>query len=212
MQNIALTNVARAARLNFRHATGILCLLIINGCALQPASGPENSANLLGRRPSAEIAPWIANGKLALRSEDGSDHVNFRWQRFSKDNEAVSLSGPIGFGAIRIIRERENIWWMKDDQRLPLAALALTQAGHATLATLPFAELGNWLLGVVEDTSPWRVAIDSFQYKNGWQLPRKLSMRLPIQALQPATEVTLTVVVLEWQIASAKTHVPASTP
>ena len=212
MPKIPLPNIARATHRHLKVGAGLLCLLLLNGCALQPAAPPhEAGMTLQGHRPSADMAPWIASGKLALRSENGGDNANCRWQRFDKDYEAMSLSGPIGFGAIQIISERDNVWWLDDDIRQPLAALALTQSGHATLASLPFSALGGWLLGAIEDTSPWHVEIDSFQPKNGWQLPRKLSMQLPSQALQIAAELSLKVIVLEWQIEAATAAVKAPT-
>lgn len=210
MPKTAVINLAPGMQLNLRVAAGLLCLLLLHGCALQPAATPhEPGITLQGRRPSADMAPWVASGKLALRNEDGSHTVNFRWQRFDKDHEEIRLSGPIGLGAVQIVRDRENVWWVDDNLRQPLAALALTQSDHAALASLPFSALGGWLLGAIEDTSPWRVEIDSFQPKNGWRLPRKLSMQLPSEALRIGSEISLNVIVLEWQVAAVPTEAEA---
>lgn len=178
----------------------ILLLVALSGCAAQPSVDDVEPRQTKGRIPTIGMSPWIASGKLAVRSARDNQNINFRWQRFNLDHEEIILSGPIGLGAVRITREEDTLWWIDEDQRRSITELALSQEGHTVLATLPFAVLGDWLLGITENTAPWRVEITRFQIQNGWHLPRTLSMYLSSGQSPAKVDLAVKAVVLKWQI------------
>ena len=214
---LAMKNIIKPItnRYLFRHLLQVAFILLLStmsGCAQQPSVHSIEEIAEKSRIPSMGMAPWIASGKLALQSTNNSENVNFRWQRFSPDYEEITLSGPIGIGAVRIARDGRSLWWVDGDQRRPLTALALSQEGHTVLATLPFSTLGNWLLGVIEDTAPWHVEVTRYQTQSGWYVPQTLSMYLSSDQPSILGDRTVKTVVLKWQIEANPTPDIAQTP
>ncbi len=125
-----------------------------------------------GARPPPSIA-WIAEGKLALSGPELAETASFKWQRHSPSHEQLRLSGPLGFGAVDIVRDGNTVYWLDGEQARPLSALGLAPGPEQLVMSLPMDHLGNWLLGEAPDAdSGWQQQVQRWQSIPPWRLPR----------------------------------------
>lgn len=98
---------AMPTRRQIRHALpfglGLLCLLLLAGCAteqpqLHQASSPYMDAH---NRTLSQLTHWQIVGKIRLKTSQSSDSANIQWQQ-SGDSYNLTLSGPFGQTGARL--------------------------------------------------------------------------------------------------------------
>ena len=109
-----------------------LTALILAGCASNPPlySGAED---------------WRVKGKFSFRSDEKRESGNFDWRQ-SGQSYQVRLFGPLGFGAINISGDEQQISVQSarhQQQSLDPAGLIYEITGM----DLPITDIPNWLQG-----------------------------------------------------------------
>ncbi|NQX95941.1 MAG: hypothetical protein HRT64_13680, partial [Erythrobacter sp.] len=145
--------------------TGLVTLLAACTSLPEPPSVPEN-------RVTVGQSPWTATGKLILKTEEVAESVRFRWHRLSPTREVITLSGPLGMGAVKLVREDAGIYWFDGERAYPLDQIDLTPGARRILTNLPLTELGDWLVGASGPASDdWELTISQSQTIQGLELP-----------------------------------------
>lgn len=158
-------------RSSLKPLVNAVLLLVLSACTSLPE--PDRTT---GRTLPPDTAPWTASGKVAVSSDNLSATANFIWTRRSRDWESVRFTGPFGIGAIRIFRESDHVYWLDGRQRRPLSDLGLQPGTAHILATLPFSELGNWLVGARRpDGRTWTQNVSEWQRFPPWEIPRRMT-------------------------------------
>jgi len=190
---------------------GLLPLLLAGCVALPPLAESDtspNSALLAAQQRIAPLRHYSADGRFALRHENGSAAGRFTWQR-SEDADTILLSDPLGRGIAEIVRHSTETVLTTADQRQYRAADADTLVGQALGYPLPVAGLAHWLTGQAVNPAtarysdfdrqgrPQRLIEDGwlidYRYADGSPLPRQLTanwgelieLRLIIEDWQP---------------------------
>ncbi len=195
-----------------RRSAAVLMLAVLGGCAVAPVAPPP----FVPADPSAYSA-WTATGRLALAANGQGGSGSFTWEQHA-DETSISLSGPLGVGAMRVTAEGDRLSVTDDAGRSldneQTRALLRERLG----ADLPWSNLRYWMLGVpapdgpssVEDadTAPlrvieqadWRIGYDAFRPTQGTSLPARFT----------ATRegVRLKVTVDQWQVSPVAGHGP----
>jgi len=113
--------------------------LLMAGCAPAPVV-----------RESAVVAPdlpaWTARGRVALFAEGEGWHAGFEWRQEGEDL-TLTLSGPFGQGALRLLREGGRVRLIDGSGAVREAESAEALVAEATGAALPVSGLRHWLLG-----------------------------------------------------------------
>ncbi|WP_195891459.1 outer membrane lipoprotein LolB [Luminiphilus syltensis] len=171
----------------------LLSIALGVGCA-----GPVSKSDVEGgARPEATLTPWQARGKMALSTREQRESVNFNWQRLSLDKEVLTLTGPIGMGGVQITRTGSDVIWDDGDGEVPLADVEdVSDEASRLLQTLPFDQLGGWLMGAAEPTEDWSTTVNSWQRAGAWSVPRKLTL----QGAGVNAGVSVLVVILDWNL------------
>lgn len=150
-----------------------LLLLVLAGCS----TVPETPTGTSSASPPPGFAPWTARGKMAFVTADRAETVSFIWIRESAGNERIRLSGIFGLGAVEIERENADVRWIDAGQPRPLRALPLDEDARQLLAELPYANLGDWMIGAaapVDDS--WQLDVQDWQVREPWRIPRRIKL------------------------------------
>ncbi len=172
--------------------TVLLCLLLVAGCATTPINEPHQ-----GKVPSETASPWRVAGKALVSSASGGNTFNLTWQRLAPDRDNLGISGPLGFGHVRLERDGTEVVWRDDGRTRPLHELGLTESSLAAIEMLPLHRTGDWLIGHPQSqVSGWLVDVTDWQVVDGWRVPRKLTMK--------HHDYVVTIVLLDWQLEALK--------
>ncbi len=184
----------------------LFCLL--ESCSLFRVE-PARTINPEDRAALYRINMWTLRGRIAIKSNDESWQAGITWRR-NRQQDRLSISGPFGRGAARIILSQNYI-------RITRADGAVEESDdpdellYALLGvSIPIDALRYWVLGVSypgldADVSydslgwlralkqlGWAVDYPEYQDVEGMILPRKLKVS--------GVDAKLTLVVDEWDV------------
>lgn len=170
----------------------LMCVyLVIAACATKPVVESHE-----GAVPPINTAPWRVEGKALVKSASGRDTFNMNWQRIGPDRDRLGISGPLGLGHIRLERDGTEVIWRDKGRTRPLHELGLTASSLSALEFLPLHRAGDWLIGHPQpQVNGWLVDVVEWQDVSGWRVPRKLTMK--------HKDYSITIILLNWQLAAA---------
>ncbi len=178
---------------NARYITIALSLLAIAGCATQRGVDlPELSDWETRTRILAGMDDWEFKGRISVSAGDDGFHGSLRYSQ-NDDDFSATLSGPLGFGTIRIegdgrqvtVIDKNGEKWMLTDPEVDLQVMY----GW----TIPVASLRYWALGIPDpselaftefnedgqlaslEQGNWFVNITRYRDGGGQLMPRVLS-------------------------------------
>lgn len=159
-------------------------LTLLAGCAIVPVT-PAASLPL-----ATEITQFAFNGRLAVRQNETSHHLNIDW-RHTPDNDEILLTTPFGQGVAELSRDASGARLILADQRSLAANDWNALAREVFGIPLPLDRVHRWLIGDLSDTRGWRIEILERENQEG--LPSLLELerddikvRLKIDAWQEA--------------------------
>ena len=165
-------------------------LVIMAGCASQPGPTPDPDWS----RHSAELAQlesWELEGKLALRTSEGSESANITWQQQQR-RSLLRLSGPLGSQATHIDSDGDTVEIRRGDQR---ETWDLSQPVTGPMGVdLPLRALPYWIKGIPAPDLPidtmtvtrelellenlsqegWRIDYQEYDLFQGLMLPTRM--------------------------------------
>ncbi len=152
---------------------------------------------------------WQANGKLALRSAEGSQSGTVRWQQDGTTTE-VNLSGPLGIGGIRIESDGETLLLHREGNIEEIDISSADAILRSTGWDLPLPALPHWLKGLpAPDAEIETLELDeSSRYliklqQSGWHIRYERygtfgALTLPTRIVLRGPESKATVLVRQW--------------
>jgi outer membrane lipoprotein LolB len=188
---------------------GLLLLLILGGCATQPAREATPSALDLA---SPRYAIWQIKGRVSLIKGEQGWHASLNW-REDGGRYRLDLSGPLGQGALRVEGDAAGVRLQTADGRNYVARDADTLVQAVTGWRFPVAGIRYWVRGVPVPGEPaavntdaggrmnhlvqsgWDIGYDRFQDLEGRAWPTRLRLT--------ADDISVRLVVDEWRLGDA---------
>ena len=164
----------------------VLFVLALNGC-VSPSIHDGQKAKILPR----DSVGWSLQGKAAVTQADKSGStVNLAWHHSETTRDHIRLSGPLGTGALELLREGEHLFWLDDGIKQPVDLLPMNDEARSVVVTLPLGVVSAWLIGYPDSPAGWAVEITQWQIVEGWQVPRTIAAH--------RNDVSVRLVVLTW--------------
>ena len=124
----------------------LFTLVFVSGCVsytpqktLPPESGELYSS------PRTDLKQWRIAAKLSIKTSDGGFAGRIDWTQ-KESSYRILISGPLGFGQVKIEGNHNSASMRKDDQVLFGSAEMLML--NATSISIPINNLRWWLSGV----------------------------------------------------------------
>ena len=195
-------------------------LLVLAGCASQPVPPPKPATEFDPALP--DYAAWSLRGRVSLVHGEQGWHAGMNWQE-TAGHYRLDLSGPLGQGALQITGAVDGM------SRLQTAngeqytardadALVLTVTGWQ----LPVSGLRFWVRGIpapggdatmtTDDRgrlarlrqSGWDITYSRYQAAAGRDWPSRMRLE--------DTDISVTLIVDEWNITPPAGQPPARAP
>ncbi len=175
-----------------RHITLALLILVISGCATQRGVDLPDLTDWETRtRVLAGMHDWEFKGRIGVSA--GGEGFNGKLRYSQKDDDfRATVSGPLGFGTIRIegdgqqvtVTDKDGEEWMLPDPEVDLQVMY----GW----TIPVTSLRYWALGIPDpselaftdfdeegqltslEQGNWQVQIAQYRDGGGQSMPRRL--------------------------------------
>ena len=145
----------------------LLLLLLNSGCALSP-DVVEVQHSSLAKTNLQALKNWEFTGRIALQNQLDSWSANIAW-RHQPGIDQMTLSGPLGQGAVRIVLTADFILIDHGDGKIQHSAnvdeFIMRQLGFQ----VPFEALRYWVLGIASPHSSAEDLADGFS-QFGWQV------------------------------------------
>jgi len=174
-------------------AIPLIVLSLVSACTPLPVRELPDITNWEDRnRVLADLQEWEFRGRLGVRTADDGFNGKVHWQQLDTDYNA-QISGPIGFGSLRISGNSGLVRLVDRDGQLTV--LTDPEADLESLYgwTLPVQSLRFWALGIPDPKSPattlvldarglltvlaqngWRIEYPDYRPFAGQAMPRKL--------------------------------------
>lgn len=166
----------------------LLITLILAGCSTHPTT-PDLDAL---PPPPADLSPWQASGKLAIRSEQESETARFIWRRPHPGEDDFTLSGPLAINSIHLKREGSEIFTLISGEKRPIQESIDSPTWLSILAQLSGEDLGSWLLGAAPTTADWHVVAEDWRSQPPWRLPSRVTI--------DGSGYEIRIIISEWDI------------
>ena len=170
-----------------------LTILISAGCASIDQKG-EEPAETLPRAPN-DLVGWAAKGKAYFSFQGVGETARFHWVRSTRENDAITLSGPFSINRQTIERWDDQLIWRDGEQVRPLSDLDPDSPALTALTAIPPEALGRWLLGAQPDSAAWVVDVTKWQAIPPWQAPTRVTIR--------GTGLAIKVIISQWEFSPA---------
>jgi outer membrane lipoprotein LolB len=173
-----------------KNAPWLLCLALVvplTGCSLFTTAQPEISYSKAVNRELYHLEPWSLDGRVALTGVQDSWTADLAWSH-RRDDEQISLSGPLGQGAVKIHLSGETVTVSEGDGKVESSDDPEGFINQRLGMFVPVTSLRYWVLGVPEPErdfeergngfrqAGWTVAFQAMQRVGDWLLPRKMSV------------------------------------
>lgn len=186
-----------------------LCLILV-ACAHPPKAPLNQNISWAKRKPTlAHITRWQLSGSTAIATQTQTLSANLNWQQWGPKQYRLSLSGPLGLGAVKLLSNKHQVTLYaqnKTYQSQNAESLLLNELGWQ----LPVNRFYYWIRGLDAPgstaklrfdryhhlksiTSPsWSVRYEAYQNVDGIDLPKKIFF---------SSSVTRAVIVIQhWQL------------
>lgn len=141
-------NLITAVRGRYPAALTLTILLILlSACATQPAPPPLELSWGEHRARIQALQHWNAEGKLALRTEQGSESASFDWRQEGEQTR-LQLQGPLGVNATTLISDGRQLEFRQGEERRLWDISNPTTIAEETGWYLPLDALPHWLRGL----------------------------------------------------------------
>lgn len=176
----------------------VLSLVVaVAGCAVQRSVPGTTVAWETRREALLELDAWELRGRIGVKTEEGGGQGNLEWRQ-GPDDARLRVSGPFGAGAWELrwnAREAvlsdgdgevaleytgpdaldrllaANVGWQFPAEQTRYWVLGLAAPGSRS--RLNYSPDG-WLEGLEQDG--WQVAFARFSERNGYWMPRKITV------------------------------------
>ena len=166
----------------------LLIPLMLVACSSQPPA-----PDLLALpTPPADLSPWQASGKLAIRFEQETETARFSWRRLRPGEDEVTLSGPLSINRIQLKREGTEIYTVTSGEKSPIQESIDSPTWLGVLAQLSSEDLGGWLLGNAPKAAHWQVVAEDWRPEPPWRLPSRVTIG--------GSGYEIRIVIFEWDI------------
>jgi outer membrane lipoprotein LolB len=194
-----------------RHAAPLaialtLTLGLLNACATRPSLRvPDFAAH---QRLLGSLANWDVAGKIGLRQGDRGSSAQLHWRQREQHYE-LSLSGPLGMGAVSIQGDRQGVT-LRNNKGEFRADNPETLVHEMTGWQIPVSDLRFWARGMPSpDLDIDRQTIDQGRLallaQGGWTITYvdyaavgRYSLPSRIQLSRPEAQITL--LLKNWRI------------
>lgn len=160
-------------------------LVLINLLSLLSACSLWSTNNI------QQTQSWQAKGKIGINSEQHKGSAWLDWQQ-QQDQYQIQLSGPLGFGSLRINGDGQKLDLHYKGQTYP--ALNSQQLYEITGLELPLQHFPFWAQGLISPYSPvvssetiqqrlatldqagWQLEFSKYRHFGQQQLPSKIKL------------------------------------
>ena len=170
-----------------RRVLGICAALCLAACA----TIETESADSTHTAPALER--FAAEGRIALRVGERSDHLRFRWERSLRGDRVLFMT-PLGQGLAELQRDESGARLQRPGEPA-VEAPGLPQLAQRVFAVpLPLDSLGDWLRGARRATEAdgWRVIASRVASYGERRLPSSIEVR--------REDVDLRLVIDDWDV------------
>lgn len=186
--------------------------LLISACTTLPAvdTNWENHRNQV-----SALNNWELQGRINIRSESGSNSLNFNWQQ-QGENFSITLSAPFGLSTIKLEGNKQFVTIEKAGQE-PMTANNLEEASRDHLGIeFPASALYYWIRGIPKPGLATQTSLENQllqtlqqndQQQRTWQLEYDRyqtieSISLPGRVKAQYSSYRLTFNIHRWQLNS----------
>lgn len=135
----------------------LLAGALLAGCQIAPPSIQGNFPDT-----AAQLTNWRIKGRIGFSNGQDGGSANLIWQQTANNNGYLHLSGPLGFGSVKITYQPGQAVLDTGDKKYT-APNATLLAWRATGMLLPIPALKWWVRGL-----PWpKVPIDKQEKEQG---------------------------------------------
>ena len=122
-------------------------LIVLAGCATRPIPPPLETSWVEHQARMQALQYWSAEGKLALRTDQGSESASFDWQQ--EDHQTrLQLQGPLGVNATTLISDGRQLEFRRGEERRLWDISNPETIARETGWYLPLEALPHWLRGL----------------------------------------------------------------
>jgi outer membrane lipoprotein LolB len=193
-----------------KSARWLRCLVLaasLTGCSLFATAPPEVSYSKAVNQALYYLEPWSLDGRVALTGTQDSWTADLAWSH-RRDDEQISLSGPLGQGMVKIHLSGETVTVAEGSGKVESSGDPEGFINQRLGMFVPVTSLRYWVLGVPEPEldfeesdkgftqAGWTVAFQAMQQVGQWLLPRKMSVA--------NDRVKLKLIINEWTLHDGK--------
>jgi outer membrane lipoprotein LolB len=170
-----------------------LLLLVVTGCAANRGIElPEFTDWATRTRTLAGIDDWEFKGRIGVSAAGDGFNGKLRYQQ-SKNHFRATVSGPLGFGTVRIQGNGRRVTVTDKDGKQTVLQEPESALRSMYGWTIPVSSLRFWALGIPDPALPagidfnddgqlasldqgnWHIAIDQYRDGGGQAMPRRLT-------------------------------------
>lgn len=127
--------------------TFTVLLLFLAGCATRPTPPLLEPSWVEHQARMQALQHWSAEGKLALRTEQGSESASFDWRQEGQQTR-LQLQGPLGVNATTLISDGRQLEFRQGEERRFWDISNPETIARETGWYLPLEALPHWLRGL----------------------------------------------------------------
>lgn len=161
-----------------RCTTGFIGLAILTaGCVTVPTPPPVDNPAATWQKRQTELLPvttWKIRGRLAMRTADEGWQATVNWAR-EGELHRIDITGPLGRGHLRLVRDRHGAELLDADQRTWRAENAEQLLYRATGWRVPLDGLNYWMVGLPSPLGAASEILDDYGrlktlIQSGWDI------------------------------------------
>lgn len=168
--------------------------LWLAGCAARPTTPLPDITPWEARRALlGGLGSWAFNGRVAVRTDADGFNGKLRYRHTNDDFEAV-LSGPLGIGTVRLVRENGTLIFTDKDGIVTEFTDPEVDLKFRFGWDVPLDSLRYWALGIPDPSRPadttlnadgqlesmaqggWDIAVTRYDETGGEVMPKRLTV------------------------------------
>jgi len=191
-------------RRSIQSATGrnialLLCIILFQaGCTTTPLI------------PTPDLGPgtamdWALQGKMALRSDQGSANLKINWQQ-QGDRFDIHLIGPLGQAVAHVYGNSDALQVDTADQSKQLKTGEFEALRGSLGWEIPVKEMSFWVRGhpvpeLVHEIAYDQQGLPEWLLQSGWRVEyQKFRQQQPVRTIFTRDSVRILLVVKEWRL------------